>query len=129
MRGEQALGTAREKQTEAEAVFVSGNRDMFGVGSQARPASPFYRVTPRTKSAAPSFPTLLMSNGFDRNAAKADAILTLRMTANQSAKALPASKEAFLKALGREVALKRGDFEADMMMRDALMEKFLQAKS
>lgn len=72
---------------------------------------------------AASFPTLLMSNGFTRNAARNDAILTLRMIANQAAK--NSASNAFLRTLGREISLKRGDFEPEMMMRDALMERFL----
>lgn len=106
---------------------VPDSQDMFCSAREkngtTRP-SPFFRVTPSVKTAPPVFPVLLMSNGFDRNAARSEAILALRMSANQAARGLCA-KDALLKALGREIALKRGDFEPDMIMRDALIEKFL----
>lgn len=98
--------------------------DMFGVWKQAAPtSSPFFRVIPSTKKTVAPFPTLLMSNGFDRSAARNDAILTLRLTANQALRA--SAPNAFLEAVGREIALKRGDFDSETMMRDALMDRFL----
>lgn len=101
---------------------------LFG-GEKASKSVLFAKVTPQPPQRS-GFPTLLMSQGFSRNAARADAMLTLRISANQAAKmaqvprATASQKQDFLDALDREAALKEGALEPEMAMRDALMMKF-----
>lgn len=106
---------------------------LFGESSGFTPRL-FAKVIPQP-SQREGFPALSMSQGFSRNAARSDAMLTLRIAANQAAKTAQASKatfsqrQDFLDTLDREVALKSGTLEADMAMRDALMAKFYNNKS
>lgn len=125
MTSDKSLKSTPKVSTRTAPAVITDNQDMFKAKEKdsSRQQSPFFKVTSSMKVAASSFPTLLMSNGFTRNAARNDAILTLRMIANQAAK--NSASDAFLRTLGREISLKQGDFEPEMMMRDALMERFL----
>lgn len=119
--------------TAKEAPFLA--TDMFGP-KEAKPDAPtsslFVKVVPQ---AAPKsgFPSLSMTQGFSRTAARADAMLVLRIAENQAAKALqPLSddrKTTFLEAVSREIALKEGVVDAEMAMRDALMARFCTKSS
>lgn len=89
--------------------------------------SPFFKVKSESSFSRSSFPSLFMNNGFYRNTARSEAILTLRILANQSAKSLQnkTAKNHFLGYIYREIHIKSGRFEAEIMMRDALINKYL----
>ncbi|MDR0631436.1 MAG: hypothetical protein LBF66_02620 [Holosporales bacterium] len=88
---------------------------------EAKKPSPFFKTT-TTLPKAP-FTPLKISGGFYKSAAKADAMLIIRMLANQSAK--NGNYCEFLEHLNREISLKNGDFDAETMARDALMSRWL----
>ncbi|MDR1207888.1 MAG: hypothetical protein LBJ89_00890 [Holosporales bacterium] len=84
--------------------------------------SPFCK-TNSPISKAP-FTPLKMSGCFYKGAAKSEAMLIIRMMANQSAK--DRKYREFLEHLNREISLKNGDFEAEVLARDALMNRWLK---
>jgi hypothetical protein len=84
--------------------------------------SPFCK-TNAPISKAP-FAPLKMSGCFNKGAAKSDAMLIIRMMANQSMKDRKYCE--FLEHLTREISLKNGDFEAEVLARDVLMSRWLK---
>lgn len=100
--------------------------DMFAtVQPQARAKSPFYPVS-HTPAAAKSFaPPITLMSGFSKSQAKTDAIYILRGLANQAWKKTPIDKSAFLAQVKREIGLKEGQFEAETLARDSLLQRFV----
>jgi hypothetical protein len=95
-------------------------KDMFG--PEAPTQSTFFKInTPPPKA---PFAPLAMGNCFFKNAARADAMLILRMLANQNAKA--GNIDGFFEQINREIAIKSGELDAETAARDALICKFLK---
>jgi hypothetical protein len=65
-----------------------------------------------------------MQNGFSKNSAKSDAMLILRMLTNQNIKV--GNVTEFLCQVNREINIKNGRFESEIMARDALINKFVE---
>jgi hypothetical protein len=88
--------------------------------------SSFVKVS-RTVGAAQKFPSISMAGAFSKRSAATDAVLILRILESQYARALSSSqgRRGFLDTIAREIALKNGDCEADVIARDALICKFL----
>ncbi|MDR0625093.1 MAG: hypothetical protein LBF72_01410 [Holosporales bacterium] len=98
--------------------------DLFG-SKEDRAPSVFYKVT--CASGEPARALLSVKSAFARWEANADAIMILRLLANQCAKS-PQSCGGLLKFLQniyREIALKNGTLEAGVLARDALVDRFL----
>ncbi|MDR1907847.1 MAG: hypothetical protein LBQ43_03215 [Holosporales bacterium] len=108
-----------KKKTDSAEMHVA-SVEMFA--PEVKAPSPFFKVnSPPPK---PAFAPLVMSNCFYKNSARADAMLILRMLANQNAKY--GDYDGFMEQLDREISLKNGDFDAETMARDALINKYLK---
>jgi hypothetical protein len=95
-------------------------RDMFAPEVPV----PSILVKINTAPSKAPFAPLAMGNCFFKNAARADAMLILRMLANQNAKA--ENVDEFFKQINREIAIKSGDLDAETVARDALICKFIK---
>ncbi|MDR1598054.1 MAG: hypothetical protein LBR89_03920 [Holosporales bacterium] len=112
-----AASSKRATASKASAGNVPVALDMFAPDQP--PQSMFYKVdSPPPK---PPFAPLVMSNCYYKNSARADAMLIIRMLANQSAKSK--NFEDFQEQIAREIKIKRGRFDAETMARDALISR------
>jgi hypothetical protein len=108
-------------------VLDAENRSLLGESSEKKRQTPFVKVSPMPGSAPKAFVAITMSSAFDKHKASFEAMLIIRTLAHQDLKRAytAAGQDAFLENVQREVSIKTGEFEPEIMARDALMCRFL----
>ena len=110
----------------SDASSLSGAQSLFGEDERTEGSTPFKRVIPLQTKPAKPFPKITLESAFLRQQATADAIFILRVLGNQYARqGQPKGQSAMIQ---REIQLKQGECEAEILARDALICKFLRNK-
>jgi hypothetical protein len=106
------------------------NRSLFGEKAEAKAQTPFVKVSPASSYATQkkSFVAVSMSSAFDKHKASSDAMLIIRTLAHQDLKkgSNQVAQYDFLNNVTREISLKKGDLEAEIAARDALINRFFK---
>jgi hypothetical protein len=114
-----------EKKTKNSEITPGFKKeDLFGSAAQDAPKTPFYPVN-KAKIEGKS-PFLSLSDGFYKGPVKNDAIFVLRVQANRLMRNI-ATKEGrrrFIQSVYREISLKNGQIEPEILARAALLEPF-----
>lgn len=112
--------------TSSEVSSLSATLSLFGESEQDRGPTPFKKVVPSPKLQTKSFPKITLESAFSRQQAASDAVFILRMLGSQYARqGQPKGQNAMIQ---REIQLKKGECEAEILARDALICKFLRNK-
>lgn len=103
-------------------VAAPPTRDMFGSVQESNSAAgPFFTVQPKAATTTRGAPPVGILAAFSASQARADSVYILRYLANSALRAAPVDAGAFLSHIGREIALKDGQYEAEILARDALI--------
>lgn len=98
--------------------------DLFSNHEKSDAKSPFFIVSNAQKSLKQTFPVISLNSGFNKAQARTDAIYILRYLANQAVKNNPVNGASFISQIQREMNVKDGTYSAELMSRDALIDRY-----